>query len=128
MLTLTIIQLVWAALLVTAAAFQFAIGRPTIGAVGVALVAGYVGAIYALYHRRRWAWWLCLLPPITALTLFAPGVAYNLLEFALGDPIFADSPGTLTIVLVYAVLFVFPPAAALVTLLLMRKKVMSSNG
>lgn len=71
----------------------------------------YTLAAVATYRRKRWAWWASLVPAVICASLVGPNVLYNLYAFGSGHPLYADSPGTILIVGIYAVVFLFPAIA-----------------
>jgi hypothetical protein len=120
-LALTIVQGLWACLLGLVASYWLSRGGTTPGLVLFGLIALYVLVIISLQKRRPWAWWLCWIPPIVSLALAAPNVIYNVVLFVKRDPLYLDSPGTILIVAVNAILFVIPPLCVLVMLPLKRR-------
>ena len=120
---LTAMQSTWAAMLLLVALMWFLAGQIGRGVLLGLLIAAYLYAIFALYRRRRWAWWCCLVPPILSLALAGPSVSYNLWLASHGHPLFSESPGTLIVVLVTAFFLVLPPIILLLRLLRIRKVV-----
>jgi hypothetical protein len=120
-------QTVWAAMLLLVAAVWWINGNAAFGAGLVAGLLAYAGAIAALSRRRRWAWWLCIAAPLVSLGLASPGVIYNLWRASQNDPLFSDSPGTLIVVLITALVLVIPPILILLRLIRVRSELSPGN-
>jgi hypothetical protein len=121
MRTLVIIQGSWAFLLfLLDIYFWFVDVFP--GAALLILVVLYGFAILDLSRSKRWAWWACCVPSILVLLLIAPTVLFNFYLFIIGDDLYLDSPGTILVVAVITILFVFPALTGLVALLMARKR------
>ena len=86
------------------------------GIVLLGLIAIYAFVIASLHRRKKWAWWLCWIPPIVALAAAGPNVIYNLVLFFRDDPLYLDSPATILLVVVDAILFVIPALGILALL------------
>ncbi len=108
MLLLTIVQAFWTALLSVVAGYWLWRGGIVPGAALFALIGIHVFLIVSLHQRKRWAWWLCWIPPLIAIALAGPNVVYNFMLYFRDDPLYLDSPGTILSVAVNAVLFVVP--------------------
>ncbi|HQM99675.1 MAG TPA: hypothetical protein PLL36_01295 [Candidatus Hydrogenedentes bacterium] len=71
----------------------------------------YVGAAFLGQYNNRIAWWISLPIPAIYLFLYLPGVVLNIVLFLAGNEKYLDSPATIFIVLIYALVFVLPPLA-----------------
>jgi hypothetical protein len=94
---------------------------------GVVLACLFLTVCFALvlmtYRDIKVAWMLCLLIAGLAFIRFVPMVAYNVYLFVKQDPLYVDSPGTILIVLVNAVLFVLPAMIVLPLAIVHRRSV-----
>jgi hypothetical protein len=126
-LPITLAQGLWSVLLGLVAGYWLWRGGVVPGAVLLGLIALYAFLITSLHQRKRWAWWLCWIPPIIALVLAGPNVIYNVVLYFRDDPRYLDSPGTILIVSVNAVLFVLPALCILGLLLRVRTKMSPNN-
>jgi hypothetical protein len=94
---------------------------------GVVLACLFLAVCFALalmtYRDIKAAWMLCLSIAGLAFLRFVPMVAYNVYLFVKQDPRYVDSPGTIFIVLVNAVLFVLPAMIVLILAIVHRRSV-----
>jgi hypothetical protein len=119
-------QVAWASVVLLFAALHLATGRLVVG--GAIMLAGiaYVYATVALLRRETWAWWFCLSLPIVSLAMYGPNVGYGLWRASQLDPLFADSPASLLVLLITAFAFVIPPVLILLRLMIMRRGLSSA--
>jgi hypothetical protein len=122
-LPITLAQGFWSVLLSLVAGYWLWGGGLIPGTVLFGLIALYVFLIASLHQRKTWAWWLCWIPPIIALALAGPNVVHNFMLYFRDDPLYQDSPGTILIASVNAVLFVIPALCILALLLWARTKI-----
>jgi hypothetical protein len=127
MRVLAVMQFGWVATVLFFAAVDLVTGHLFVGGTITLIGAVYIYATVALLRRERWAWWLCVVPPIISLAAYGPKVGYNLWRASQVDPLFSDSPGTLIVVLIMAFVYVIPPVILLVRLAIMRKDVSPNN-
>ena len=106
---LAVTQVVWVVLLGVVASYWLWQYLTLPGSLLLGFLAAYVYVIVSLYRGKRWGWWLCWVPPLISLVLAAPNVVYNFVLFFSHDPLYLDSPGTILVVAVNAILFVVPP-------------------
>jgi hypothetical protein len=71
------------------------------------------GTAYAVisvteFQGKRWARQLSLIPPVLSLLFLGPGVIYNFYAFLTNDPLYLDSPGTILVVGITAIIFLVP--------------------
>jgi len=123
---LAVTQVLWVVLLGVVASYWLWRDLTLPGSLLLGFLAAYVYMIVALYRGKRWAWWLCWVPPLISLVLAAPNVVYNFVLFFSDDPLYLDSPGTILVVAVHAILFVIPPSAIAV-LLVWSRTLLPSN-
>ena len=123
--TLTVIQSAWALIMGLAGTFLASVGNPVgFALIGIAMVYGY--AIFSLYRLQRWAWWFCCALAAMSLFAFAPNVIHNFVRFATNDPLYQDSPATIFIVAINALVLVGPATIVLV-ILLTKRRLLSPN-
>jgi len=123
--TLTIIQSAWAAVLGLAGGFLAFLGNP-FGYILISVAVVYSYAILSLHRLERWAWWFCCALTAAPILMVAPGVVYNFALFAVNDPLYLDSPGTILVVATNALVLVVPALLVLV-LLLSRRGLLAPN-
>jgi hypothetical protein len=126
-LLITVAQAIWAILLGIAATYSLWRGGVVPGALLLGLVALYAFLIASLHQRKVWAWWLCWLPPIIALALAGPNVVYNFILYFRDDPMYLDSPGTILVAALNAILFVIPALCILGLLPWVRRRLLSDT-
>ena len=78
-----------------------------------AAASGFVVIGLMAHRRRRWALVASGVVSVAALGYWSPFVAVNAYLYATGDPVYLDSPGTILVVALDAVLFVIPSAVVL---------------
>ena len=121
MIALIIMQAAWVVILMIVAVVIFHNKGVWIALAFSVLLVAYCYAIFALARRRRrWAWWACVALPVISLAWSGPGVVYNLWRASQDDPIFADSPATLLVVAINAVVLVIVPILLLTRLFVIR--------
>ena len=110
MKTIRILQLIWAGLLLPLL-FADALSVELI-AVGplLALALVYVVACILALGSSRIAWFVVVVVPIVILARGLLTVGINVAAFARHDPLYLNSPATIYVVIVDALLFVFPSA------------------
>lgn len=114
------VRLCWRLILIGVAGFVWWSGRTAMAAgffVGAAL---YAALSLAAFRRKRWATYLALLPPVLSLLAVGPNVVYNFYAFLTDDPLYLDSPGTIFIVGIEAIIFIIPAIIILVLSLVYR--------
>jgi hypothetical protein len=82
----------------------------------------YVVATFGLLAKSKYAWGFSFIPPIWALCSPGPSIVANGYAFAIDDPLYLDSPGTIMVVGLEA-LVVLVPAIVLLLLLLRTRRV-----
>jgi hypothetical protein len=115
MKAIRLIQLAWAGLLVTLLLAGSLSAEVVTGGPFLALAVIYLLACILALGSSRLGWVAALVVPVIICARWLPMVALNVIAFAKDDPLYLDSPGTIYVVGIYALLFVFP-ALALVTL------------
>jgi len=88
----------------------------------VSLSAFVVTAIYALLGKP-WALLTSMGAAFFLLMYWLPTTLVNFWFFLVGDPLYLDSPGTMLVVAVNAILFVIPATTLLVLFALQRRQV-----
>jgi hypothetical protein len=78
-----------------------------------ALWAAYAVLVVVAFRGSIVSLRIAVLPPLLFLLWWAPWVAYNFWAFATNDPLYVDSPGTILVVLPFAILIVWPTSVVL---------------
>ena len=120
MKTIRSVQLIWATALV-AISVGLSVNAPEpnrLAFLGVACV--YLLACIAAVQSSRVAWIISILVPIVICALWLPMVVVSLIAYAKGDPRYRDSPATILVVAVEAVVFAAP--ALLLVILFWRQR------
>ncbi len=68
----------------------------------------YVGAAFLCQYNNYIAWWVALPIPALLLFMYLPPVFHNFAMFLTGHELYLDSPATVFIVLIYALVLVMP--------------------
>lgn len=93
----------------TSAFFFLLIGRYSNSrAVLLAIAFGYTFISFYTLAGRRWAIVVSIIAAILLMVRWLPMVAVNIWMFITGHPLYQDSPGTIFIVAIYAVIFAIP--------------------
>lgn len=72
------------------------------------LVVGYVVIAVFTLLGKRWAWGISVIVAFSLMIRWLPMVLINAWMFISGHELYQDSPATIFIVLLYAVLFAIP--------------------
>jgi hypothetical protein len=120
----TVFQSVWAIVIAAWGCFLAWLGNP-LGYVFLVACALYVPAIRDLRRGKPWAWWASLAMPVFIVVNTAPNIVYNFILFLRDDPLFQDSPGTIYIVGISALLFLVPAVTLFVMLLAKRRTLLT---
>ena len=115
------IQILWAMFFVLIIGVR---GLASGSAIGVALGATtvvYLVATIACLFNHRMAWFVAIALPILPLMRWLPMICLNLFMFLTGHEPYQDSPGTIVVVAIYAVVFVAPAVLIYFCLFLDRK-------
>lgn len=116
------LNLAWS-LLIFAAFTYLAVGgyNDTRGALLIA-ASGYVGASIAALRGHRWAVGFTVIVSTLLSVRWLPMVVVNLWMFVSGHELYQDSPATIFIVVVYAVVFAIPSTVVCALFLFNRKE------
>ncbi|NLV46408.1 MAG: hypothetical protein GXY07_18150 [Candidatus Hydrogenedentes bacterium] len=68
----------------------------------------YIAVAFLCQYNYRIAWWLAVLIPAVPLCLSLPGVLLNMWMFCTGHDLYLDSPATILIVGIYAIVLDLP--------------------
>ncbi len=122
MKVLFVLQGIWSLLWVALSVSALSKGL-SISVVTTALVATfYVVATFGLLAKSKYAWAYSFVPPVMALYSAGPDIVANVYAFAVDDPLYVDSPLTIMVVGLEA-LIVMVPAIVLLLLLLRARRV-----
>ena len=120
MKTIRSVQLSWASALV-AIFVALSVNAPVPNRLAfLAVACVYLLACIAALQSSRVAWIISILVPIVICALWLPMVVVNLVAYAKGDPRYRDSPATIVVVAVEAVIFAAP--ALLLAILFWRQR------
>ena len=109
MKAIRVIQLIWAALLVTLLFIELLAVNVVANGLLLLLAITYLFAcIVIALGSNRVAWLIAVLVPVIFCARSLAMVTRDVVAFAKDDPLYLDSPATIYIVVVYALLFVFP--------------------
>jgi hypothetical protein len=109
------LNLAWSCLLAAAFACLFALG-PSIARAALALASfAFIGVSVMAARRRRWAVCAVILVATVLLIQHLPPVVLNAWLFLTRDSLYLDSPGTILVVAVSAVIFALPALLLVVT-------------
>ena len=108
MKAIRLIQLIWAAALVAILA-ALSLNAPTVKGLPFLLLA----AVYLLACIRAWgssrvAWVVALVAPVIICARWLPMVILNVVAFVRDDPLYLDSPATIFVVAIDALVLVVP--------------------
>jgi hypothetical protein len=87
----------------------------------------YAGLVFGIQGESKWCLRLSILPPFVVFLLTAPNVVYNIYSFLTGHPLYQDSPATIFVVAVTAILLSLPSGLVLVAYWFNRKHVFGTN-
>ena len=109
MKAIRVIQLIWAGLLVTLLFIELLAVNVVANGLLLLLAIIYLFAcIIIALGSNRVAWLIAVLVPLIFCARSLTMVARDVVAFAKDDPLYLDSPATIYIVVVYALLFVLP--------------------
>ena len=109
MKAIRVIQLIWAGLLVTLLFIELLAVNVVANGLLLLLAIIYLFAcVIIALGSNRVAWLIAVLVPLIFCARSLTMVARDVVAFAKDDPVYLDSPATIYIVVVYALLFVFP--------------------
>ena len=112
-------SLLWVALSVSALSKGVSMSMVT-----TALVATfYVVATFGLLTKSKFAWAYSFVPPVMALYSAGPEIVANIYAFAVDDPLYVNSPMTIMVFGIQALLVVVPAIVLLLLLLHARRVV-----
>lgn len=103
----------WAVLMLVALGVVLFL-RLTGGLLGLDLVLLFLAALsyaavaYAAVEEKRWAFAICFLVAVGLLVFWLPWVVLNFHAFVTDDPLYQDSPGTILVVAINALVFCLP--------------------
>jgi hypothetical protein len=117
-----IAQLTWSGLGVGVALFFWSAGRLDIAAGFLVSSVAYGALSVAAFQGKRWAWWLSLVPPVFLTACVGPWAAYNFYAFFTDHPRYVDSPGTILIVGLNALVLLVPAVLVLILMVVYRKR------
>ncbi len=124
MKAIRLIQLIWAVtlvgILVTLSVNALVNAQSVQGLPFLLLTVVYLSACIRAWGSSRIAWVIALVVPVVICARWLPMVAINLFAFVRDDPLYLDSPGTIFIVAIYALLLVIPSLVLLVLFWLKR--------
>ena len=83
----------------------------------------YIGAAFQCQYNNRVAWWMAIPVPALFLLMYLPMVLHNFALFFAGDALYLDSPATIFVVVIDALVFVMPALIIYYGLLLERKAI-----
>ena len=98
--------------------------RLTGGLLGLDLVLlflaafSYAAVAFAAVEEKRWAFVICFLVAVGLLVFWLPWVVLNFHAFVTDDPLYQDSPGTILVVAVNALIFCLPALMLVVAYIL----------
>jgi hypothetical protein len=108
MKAIRLIQLIWAATLVAILA-ALSLNAPTVkGLPFLVLAAVYLFACIRAWGSSRAAWVVALVAPVVICARWLPMVLLNVVAFVRDDPLYLDSPATIFIVAIDALVLVVP--------------------
>lgn len=126
MVAAKIIQTLWSLFLVFAVGpVAFSSGGWVGALIGVATII-YLVACFGCFSDRRSAWLVAIILPALVLARWLPMVVGNVYMYWSGHELYRDSPATILVVGVYAIVFVLPPFAIYASLLLDRSRFVSA--
>ncbi len=73
----------------------------------------YVVLLCGLMQGEMWCARLLILPPLLVVVFTAPMILYNFFAFVSGNPLYQDSPATIIVVAIVALLVTMPSAFVL---------------
>jgi hypothetical protein len=86
-------------------------------------VVVYSGVIVGVFRGSRYFLQLSVFPPALLVALSAPTVIWNVFAFLTGHPLYLDSPGTILVVLVIAMMVTLPSTVVLAVYWTRRREV-----
>jgi len=108
MKAIRLIQLIWAAALVAILAALSLTGSTVKGLPFLVLAAVYLLACIRARGSSRAAWVVALVAPVVICARWLPMVLLNVVAFVRDDPLYLDSPATIFIVAIDALILVVP--------------------
>jgi hypothetical protein len=79
-----------------------------------AMIIFYAFIIAGIFKNKLWFIRISLVPPLVAFILSAPMVIYNTIAFLTGHSLYQDSPATILVVAVIAIMVTLPAFMVLV--------------
>ena len=113
----------WSIVLVGALGLLAVGGPSVVRAALLALAVSFAGASLSALRHRRWAVAVVVIAAPAVALLWTPTVVVNFWLFAQGDTRYRDSPATILVVALYAVLFALPSCMLAVGYGLNRKRI-----
>jgi hypothetical protein len=72
------------------------------------ILIGYFLVVAGLFRGKIWSIRVSIIPPAIIFLLSAPMVLYNCYAFITGHTLYKDSPATIFVVAIYAIIFTLP--------------------
>ncbi len=101
-------NVVWSVLMVLAIGSLAITSFPSAWAAVFGVALGFAAASFAALRHQAWALGVVIGGALAMALRWTPMVLLNAWAFAQGDPRYGDSPGTILVVVIYAVLFAIP--------------------
>ena len=105
------LNIAWSVLLLLAFASLFVLGPTVPRALAVVAAVAYLAASRSALRGNRLAVAVTIVASVWFAVRWAPMVGLNAWMFATDHPLYLDSPGTILIVAIHAVLFALPGAS-----------------
>ncbi len=118
-------QLIWAAFFVVTIGLRAFASGSFMGVAFGAISIAYLAAALACLTNSKAGWIVALAVPILPLLRWTPMVVMNFWMFFTGHELYKDSPATIFIVAINAIMFVLPGLLIYLCLFLDRKRLLS---
>jgi len=116
------LNVLWSFLMTIAFSYLLIGAYSSLRAILVVLCICYIITAFNALFKKRWAVIISVLVAGLLMFRWLPMVVINIWMFSTGHPLYADSPGTILIVLINAILFAIPSTLLCVFYFVNRKK------